>query len=112
MATRVNGSPKEGVWFSSDVRFLTVVATGGTFADDLANEVVNSNLEMTLEAIATRATVIGLNVTNATTLQVMVDYAQAFDDSAVVTEVQGLINAVPALSAAAITVNTLFAGAA
>jgi hypothetical protein len=114
MVDRVNGSPKEGVWFSADVRFLNVVATNGDFANDISTELVDSGLEQALEALATRGTIIGLNVVNATTFEVMVDYAQAYDDTDVVAEVEALIDAVASpvnLSSAAITVNTLFAGA-
>lgn len=111
MVTRVNGAPEAGVWFSADVRFLNLDVTGGDFANDLANAVVNSGLEMTLEAVATRATIIGLNVVDATTLEVMVDYAQAYDDPAVVAEVEAAIDALAGLSATAITVNSLFVGA-
>lgn len=111
MTERVNGSPKEGIWFSADVRFLAVTATGGDFANDVANEVVNSGLEMSIEALATRGTVIGLNVVDATNFEVIVDYAQAYDDAAVVTEVEALIDAIAGLSASAITVNTEWVGA-
>ena len=86
MVTRVNGAPAQGFYFSKDVRTLTVVATGGDFVNDLQvkttdprqADVINSTLEVVIEAIATRATVIGLTVVNATTAHVMVDYANAF----------------------------------
>jgi hypothetical protein len=125
MVARVNGGPEAGVWFSKDVRFLTVDVTGMTAVTDLAatRDIdgvlagVNSSLEMVLEAIATRGTIIGLSVATETVIHVMVDYAQAYDDADVVTEVQDAINALdapdfPALSAADITVNLGFTGAA
>lgn len=118
MVERVHGAPKQGFWFSAGVRTLEVTATGGTFLADLTAagqaDAVNTGLEQVLEAIATRATVIAVSVASATVVNVMVDYAQAFDDAAVVTEVQNLINAisVPDLSAAAIVVTDGFAGAA
>ena len=90
MVVRVNGAPRQGVWFSADVRFLTVTVTNGDFINDLTivttdprqADVVNSTLEVVLEAIATRATVIGFTVTGATVVSVMVDYAQAYDPAA------------------------------
>ena len=111
MATRINGAPKEGVWFSADVRFLNVTVVGSAFDTDLSNAVVDSGLEMSLEAIATRGTIIGLNGVSATVFEVMVDYAQAYDDAAVATEVEALIDAIAGLSASAIVVNTSFVGA-
>lgn len=114
MVERVSGGPKQGVWFSADVRFLNVVVTGMTAVTDLGADPagVDSSLELVLEALATRGTVIGLAVGNETTIAVMVDYAQAYDDAAVVTEVQGLIDANAGLSGAAITVEEGFVAAA
>jgi hypothetical protein len=100
MATRINGAPQEGVWFSADVRFATLTVTGGDFQNDVDNEVVNSGLEMVIEAVQTRCTVIGLRVTSATVIELIMDYAQAYDDSAVVTEVEALIDALAGLSSA------------
>jgi hypothetical protein len=118
MVERVHGAPKQGFYFSAGVRTLQVTATGGTFLADLTaagqDDAVNTGLEQVLEAIATRATVIAVSVASATVVHVMVDYAQAFDDAAVVTEVQGLIDAIatPNLSASAIVVANGFAAAA
>ena len=122
MVDRVNGSPKQGFYFGAGIRTLQVTATAGAFLADLQvmsdprqADVVNSGLEQVLEAIATRATVIAVSVASATVVHVMVDYGQAFDNAAVVTEVQNLINEVAApvdLSAAAIVVHSGFAAAA
>lgn len=114
MVERVHGGPEAGVWFSKDVRFLSVTVTGMTAATDLGADPagVDSSLEKVLEAIATRGTVIGLAVEAETVIHVMVDYAQAYDDADVVTEVEALIDADAALSGAAILVSTNFAYAA
>lgn len=123
MVTRINGAPAQGVFFSKDVRFLSVTATNGDFLADLQvkttdprqADVINSGLEQALEAVATRGTIIGISVASATVVQVIVDYAQAYDDAAVVTEVQDLIDLVAApvdLLSAAIVVNSGFATAA
>jgi len=79
MVTKINGLPTRGFWFSKDVKTVTVVSTGGDFIDD-ADGVngVDSALEQVLEVLQTRATVIALSITNATTIQVIVDYANAF----------------------------------
>ncbi len=87
MVVRTNGAPRQGVWFSADVRFVTVTVTNGDFINDLTvvttdprqADVVNSTLEVVLEALATRGTVIGLTVTGATVASVIVDYAGAYD---------------------------------
>ena len=87
MVTRVNGAPAQGVWFSADVRFVSVVVDTSTYLTDLTvtstdprqADVVNSDLEIVLELLSTRATVIGLTVLDANTAYAMVDYAQAID---------------------------------
>ena len=87
MVVRIKGAPRQGVWFSADVRFLTLTVTNGDFINDLTitttqphqADVVNSTLEVVLEAVATRGTVIGFTVTGATVVSIMVDYAQAYD---------------------------------
>lgn len=120
MTTKVNGAPRQGVWFSRDVRFLNVTATDGTFLVDLTKldgseaDTVNTGLEQAIRAIETRGTVIGLSVVDATHFNVIVDHAQAYDDAAVVVEVVAEIDAIstPNLSAAAIVVAEGFASAA
>jgi hypothetical protein len=127
MVTRINGAPDQGFYFSKDVRTLTIVATGGDFVNDLTVKttqphqaaVVNSTLEVTLEAVATRATVIGLTVVNATTCHVLVDYANAFtagqtetDDPSVEKEIADLINLDSRLSATTLDTFSGFAGLA
>ena len=111
MVVRTNGAPAQGFWFSADVRTLTIVSTNGDFLEDLTvrttdpreADVVNSGLEQLIEAVQTRCTVIALNVTNATTVQLIVDYANAFTagntetDSGTVEEEIG--NAIDAISA-------------
>ena len=89
MVTRTNGAPRQGVWFSADVRLVTITVTNATFLADLTvpagaatdrqADAVNSSLEVCLEAIAARGNVIGLTVIDATNLVAMVDYAQAYD---------------------------------
>jgi hypothetical protein len=132
MVERVHGGPKQGVWFSQDVRFLNIEVTGMTAVADLGADPagVDSSLELVLEAVATRGTIIGLNVVDATNISVIVDYAQAFDgatqpapgtaplgkgqltDAQVVAEVEALINANVGLSLADIEVFKGFVGAA
>ena len=118
MTTKVNGRIEQGIWFSADVRFVQVTATGGAFLADLtaadAADDVNTSLEKAVRALATRGTVIGLNVVSATVFEVIMDHAQAFDDAAVVTEVQDLIDSIDApsdLSATAIVAVAGFVGA-
>jgi len=131
MVTRVNGAPLQGVWFSKDVRFIAVTCTNGgtSFLTELGDSPtaggVNGKLEQAIEAIETRGTVIGLNVSGANTFDVIVDYAQAFDgagagplgqgtltDAAVIAEVEALIDGITDLSASGLTVQTGFAAAA
>jgi len=124
MVTRVNGAPQQGVWFSKDVRFLNVNLTTNNGADFLADLVatpdteaqrlaaVDSDLEIALEAIATRGTIVGLTVTAADDFNVIVDYAQAYDDAAVLTEVEALIDALATVTVSAITVEQGFVPAA
>lgn len=118
MVTRVNGAPRQGVWFSADVRFINVTSTNGgtSFLTELDDSPtaggVNGKLEQAIEALKTRGTVIGLNVTGASTFSVIVDYAQAYDDADVVTEVQALIDAITDLSVSGLAVTEGFGGAA
>lgn len=111
MVVRTNGAPRQGVWFSADVRFLDFTVTNGDFVNDLTvtttdprqADVVNSTLEVVLEAIASRGTVIALTVVDATNASVIVDYAQAYDPAneglgnAVVVDVEAEIIALVAL---------------
>ena len=104
MVTRINGSVRQGIFFSKDIRIVRVnVGTGtATFLADLVLDsdpaisgtgegrgltqrlaAVGSELEQVVELIATRGTPIGVNVFDATNVDIMVDYAQAFDDAAV-----------------------------
>jgi hypothetical protein len=93
MVTRINGAPRQGVWFSADVRFVSVTVTGSTtFLSDLTvtstdprqADVVNSDLEQVAEILSTRGTVIGLTVESDLIAHFMVDYAQAYDPDNVV----------------------------
>ena len=88
MVTRVNGAPRQGVWFSSDVAFISVTVTGTTtFLSDLTitstdpreADVVNSDLEQVIEVLSTRGTVIGMTVQTDLIAHFIVDYGQAFD---------------------------------
>jgi hypothetical protein len=120
MVERVHGAPKQGFYFSGGVKTLSVTATGATFLTDLTAagqaDAVNSGLEQVIEAIQTRASVIGVSVASETVVHLMVDYANAFGatDDAIGLEIEALINAIatPDLSAAAVVVNGGFATAA
>ncbi len=120
MVERVHGAPKQGFYFSGNVKTLSVTATGGTFLTDLTAsgqaDAVNSGLEQVIEAIQTRASVIAVSVASETVVHLMVDYANAFGatDDAIGLEIEALINAIatPDLSAAAVVVNGGFATAA
>jgi len=125
MVDRVNGYIQQGVWFEQDVRFLSVTVTAAaTFLTDLvtttngspdAGELavaVNSELEQLTEAVATRGTLLGLSVASDVIVNVIVGYGQAYDDAAVLTEVEALIDAINGSFTAAITVEEGFAAAA
>lgn len=87
MVDRINGAPRQGVWFSADVAFVQLTVDTTTYLTDLTvtttdprqADVVNSDLEIVLELLSTRGTVIGLTVQTASIIQVMVDYGQAID---------------------------------
>lgn len=89
MVTRINGAPRQGVWFSSDVVFVEVTSVGTTYLTDLTvaatgvtprqADLVNSDLEVALEALSVRGTVIGLTVESDTVFTAIVDYGQALD---------------------------------
>ena len=98
MVTRVNGAPRQGVYFSKDVKFMTISNTNATFLTDLQvtttdprqADVVNSDLEIALELVAQRATIIavhvgGANGTTTTDVEVMLDYANAYPVDAAAT---------------------------
>ncbi len=124
MVIRVQGGPQEGLWFSADVVFAELSVSGATFETDLAGgddggigenppvgDEVNSSLEVVLEAVATRGTVIGVDVESETIVHLLIDYAQAYGSTGttvgnqagtdVLTEVEALIDDDGALSSAA-----------
>jgi len=122
MVTRVNGGPEQGFYFSKDVRVLTITTDlSDWLADLLAPPAgVNSGLEQVLEAVATRATVIGVTAIDDDTLHVMVDYANAFTAgntemtaNSIEAELAAAINAIATPNFANTTVDTFdgFAGA-
>lgn len=121
MVVRVQGGPQEGLWFSANVVFAELVVTGATFVTDLAGgddsgtppvgDEVNSSLEVVLEAVETRGTVIGVDLESETVVHLLIDYGQAYGTSGtlignqtgtdVLAEVEALINDDSALSNAA-----------
>ena len=80
MVDRVKGGPAQGVWFSADVRIVTVTTDNSDWLADLLADPagVNSGLEQTLEILAQRGTVIGVTAIDDDTLHVMMDYANAY----------------------------------
>ncbi len=131
MVVRTNGAPRQGVWFSADVRFVQLTVTGGDFVNDLTivtsdprqADVVNSGLEQVIEILQTRGTVIGLSVASATVSQFIVDYGQAIDPLAgsalgnqtaqnIASELETAIDAISGFSSAALVVEEGFAQAA
>ena len=118
MVDRINGAPGQGVFFSKDVRFVSVACTNANdgFLDELVDSPsglgVNGDLEAVLEIIAQYGTIIGLTVTGTGACAVMVDYGQQFDDAAVQTAVDTAIEAIAGLSANTLTVESGFAPAA
>lgn len=131
MVVRTNGAPRQGVWFSADVRFVQLTVTGGDFLGDLTvvttdprqADVVDSGLEQVIEILQTRGTVIGLSVASATVSQFIVDYGQAIDPLAgsalgnqaqvdVEAELEAQIDAISGFSSAALVVEEGFAQAA
>lgn len=89
MVTRTNGAPRQGVWFSADVRLVSVTVDTTTFLTDLTvaatgttdrqADVPNSVLEQVIEVLQTRGTVVGMTVETASIAHFMVDYGQAID---------------------------------
>ncbi len=81
MINRIKGGPRQGVWFSADVRFLNITTDNSDWLADLLPDPdgVDSGLERIIEAVETRGTVIGIAVASDTLLTVMVDYGQAFN---------------------------------
>lgn len=106
-------SPAEGLWFSADVVFATLTVTGATFQTDVDTPTVGSSLDLALEAVQARGTVVGLRVTSETVVQLIIDYAQAYGSSGttvgnqtatdVLTEVEAAIDLNAGLSASAFT---------
>jgi hypothetical protein len=90
MVDRVNGYIQQGIWVEKDVKVVQITATGTTYLTDLvtttegspdAGELavaVNSDLEVAAEKIATRGTLLGINVTSDTVVEFLVGYAGAF----------------------------------
>ena len=128
MVVRTNGAPRQGVWFSADVRVLTITTDNSAWLADLTvvttdprqADVVNSGLEQVIEAVQTRCTVIGVTAIDADTLHLLVDYANAFtagategDAGSVEEEVGDAIDAISSPAFANTTVDTFdgFAGA-
>jgi len=131
MVTRINGAVRQGVWFSADVRFVGLVVDTSTYLSDLTvtttdprqADVVNSDLEIALEAIAARGTLIGVTVEDANTVHCIVDYGQAVDPLAgsslggqtaqdIEAEIEAAVIANTTATTAAITVFNGFSGLA
>ena len=111
MVTRINGAPRQGVWFSADVRFVSVTINTGTvdFEADLTvtatdprqADVVNSDLEQVIEILQTRGTVIGMTVAaGGQSANFMVDYAQALDPDSVTLGNQSAVDVTAEIEAA------------
>lgn len=89
MVTRINGAPAQGVFFSKDVRFVSVTIDTGTtaFLTDLTvtttsprqADAPNSDLEQIVEIMSQRGSVIGMTVASDSVVHFMVDYGQAID---------------------------------
>ena len=89
MVTRINGAPAQGVFFSKDVRFVSVTIDTGTtaFLTDLTvtstsprqADAPNSDLEQIVEIMSQRGSVIGMTVASDSVVNFMVDYGQAID---------------------------------
>ncbi len=132
MVVRVNGAPRQGLWFSAGVRVVTITVDNSAWLADLTvvstdprqADVINSGLEQTLEVLATRGTVIGFTAVDADDLHVMVDYGQAYDPDSVTlgnqvaqdidAEITAAINAItsPAFANATVDVFDGFTGVA
>jgi len=97
MVERVNGSVRQGVWVEKDVAFVQLTATGTTYLTDLVDDAdvaisgtgsgrgvtqrlaaVGSDLEIAIEQVAVRGSLLGVNVTSDTVIECMVGYAGAF----------------------------------
>ena len=106
-------SPEEGLWFSADVVFATLTVTGMTAQTDVDTPTVGSSLDLVLEAVQQRGTVIGLRVTSETVVELILDYAQAYASSGtdlgnqaaqdVLDDIEGDIDANAGLSGSAFT---------
>lgn len=95
---RFNGRIQQGMWFSQDVRFITITAVGTRFLDQLnggsvvdSGKVVRSDLEKIALVLSTRGTIIGATIENDTTVHFVLDYANAFGDQNVVTSINNEI---------------------
>jgi len=108
MVTRVRGGVEQGTFFSKDVKFMTIANTNATFLSDLIDytavdtgtpptalalqytAAVGSDLEIVCELVAQRATIIGVHVggaagTTTTTVDLILDYANAYPVDAAAT---------------------------
>lgn len=97
MVERINGSIRQGVWVEQDVRFVQLTSVSTTYLTDLVDDAdvaisgtgsgagltqriaaVGSDLEVALQSVAARGTLLGVNVTSDTVIEAMIGYAGAF----------------------------------
>lgn len=110
MTQKVNGSIKQGFWYSRDVRFLKIeiaddaaAVTATDFVTDATTEVVNSRLEGIVELASARGTVMGITVESATVVHMVVDVNSAYGEAGIADELKAAIELDADIATATVT---------
>lgn len=74
MVDKVNGQPREDIWFERDVSLLSLVSDAADF-EDPADFAVDGMVELVVRVLQTRGTVIGLSREDDNTLHIMMGHA-------------------------------------
>ena len=112
MVDKVNGSPKEDVWFERDVSLLSIASDAADF-EDPADFGVDGMVELVVRVLQTRGTVIGLSREDDNTIHVMLGHAAGsfvVDPAGrdVLAELKAELDAIPASGNFTLTLGTKF----
>lgn len=88
MTTKINGFPKEGVWFERDVAFLKVATTASAFSTPWG---VDGAAEVIIRVLETRGTVIGVARESNTVCHFIFGHAAALN-TATLAELKGVLD--------------------
>jgi hypothetical protein len=117
MVDKVNGSPREDVWFERDVQFLQIASDATDF--EVADFGVDGPVELVIRVLQTRGTVVGVARGDDQTLHVILGHAAGALGGAdtlgnangvnAIAELKADLDAIPGLGTFTLTLGTKWA---